>query len=306
MEFFVIILYFVTYILLMNFDFFPAKIFNAISCIDVDKLYNIRLRVNEPINLRYNNQMLFLNELGLTKEYSKGITCLHKDIEEVIYNVTDKSIYAFNSNIVNGFLTTKDGIRIGVAGECVFSNEKVMTIKNISSLNIRIPHLVPNCSEKIFDILIREKKILNTLIISPPGYGKTTLLKDLVLKLNESNYEDILVIDERGEFSSVCGRHVDTIKFCNKLYAFNIALRSMSPKIVITDELCSCDDWRYVKNAINSGVKIIASAHACTLNEITNKSEYINGLFDLYVVLNDYGRPGCIKDIVFKDELKLG
>jgi stage III sporulation protein AA len=152
----------------MDLSFLPKRIFTAISLCDLDKLCELRLRVGFPIILFLDGKKNYLCKNGLTFFENKVIIVEQKDIDEIIRNVTEYSTYAYNEKIKKGYITTKDGIRIGLAGECVFENGKIITIKNFTSLNIRIPHEILGCANIILPYLINNCSILNTLIISPP------------------------------------------------------------------------------------------------------------------------------------------
>ncbi|MBE7081059.1 MAG: hypothetical protein E7372_00675 [Clostridiales bacterium] len=284
----------------MYLSFLPNKYLISLSKIDVDFLYEIRLRTGYPIKVNYSNKNYYLSESGLTSNKIQSLICSQLDIDYVVESITERSIYAFNDRLKDGYITTSEGIRIGIAGECVFNDRKIQTIKNFSSLNIRIPHLIDGCSTKIMPFIYSRENLNSTLIISPPFLGKTTLLKDIIKNLNNLNIGSILVIDERGEFSAVKGENIDNILYSDKNYAFNYAVRSMAPKFVVTDELSTSDDWVCAKNVVNSGVKIIASAHSDSIDKLCQKSFYIKNLFDRYVVLgNDYF--GQAKEIYDKD-----
>ena len=212
-------------------------------------------------------------------------------------------MYAYNECLKKGFLTTRQGVRIGLAGECVYDNDKIITIKNITSLNIRVPHFIENSADKIYKYVL-DKEINSSLIISPPFYGKTTMLKSIVKKLDSEDNYNILVVDERNEFSYIVGANIDSIKFCNKEYAFSYGIRSMSPDVIITDELMGKNDWKSVELAINSGVKVIASCHAENLKQLIDKESFISGLFQRYVVLDSHsGRAGIVYK-VYNGEFK--
>lgn len=288
----------------MNLNFLPSKISNGIKNLSTDKLYEIRIRLDYPIILLYDNNKFYLGKNGITNNKSLAIYCESFDIEHIIKTITEHSIYAFNDKLKQGFLPTKDGLRIGVAGECVFENNQIVTIKNITSLNIRIPHNVLDCSNKLFDYLLDETnflpRIYNSLIISPPTCGKTTILKDLIRKIDLLNYFSILVIDERGELSNVKGQNVDTIKFSNKLFAFKYGIRSLAPNIIITDELSTFDDWKCVQEAVNSGVKVIATCHAESIKDVVQKEYYIKELFDRFFCLKNKGKIGVLSEVYDK------
>lgn len=289
----------------MELSFLPEPYLKAIEKINLDNLYEIRLRKNFPVMVNYDNHQFYLNLNGIREDKDQAIICTVEDLNYIMKSVTEHSIYAFNDRIKEGFITTANGIRIGIAGECVFFEKHIQTIKNISSLNIRIPHKIFGCSNNVFEYIFNSGKVLNTLIISPPAFGKTTLLKDLSEKLSESNIGSILIIDERAEFSDVDGQNIDKIIYSDKFYAFSYGIRSMSPKIIITDELSTSDDWKCVFNASTCGVKVIASCHGSSVDDVAIKNHFIKNVFNLYVVLDGVGKPGQVKGIYDKEFKKI-
>ena len=267
----------------MEFDFLTGEILSAIKKIDSDKLYEIRLRKNFPIIVNYGGKRFYLKENGVFSTRNNALICSEKTIERIIQLITEYSVYAFNDKLKKGFITTKNGIRIGVAGECVYG-DGLVTIKNISSLNIRIPHIIVGASNSFFSKIHDKNCFYNTLILSPPFCGKTTVLKDVAQKINDHFNKSILILDERGEFKQVTGENIDAIVYADKLYGFEYGIRSMSPEIIITDELSSKEDWNCVLLAVRSGIKIIASCHAGGIFDLKNKINFSN-VFDRYVVL---------------------
>ena len=278
----------------MDLDFLPNKIYNAISKLDFDKLYHIRLRVGFAIAIIYNSQKLFLGQNGVTLSTTNAIICNINDINEIVANVTERSLYAFNEKIKQGYISTKNGVRIGLLGECVFDKGQIITIKNIDGLSIRVPHEIVGSANLVIEKVVCNNEVSNSLIISPPGYGKTTILKDLAMQLNYKYKYSILIIDERGEFSNISGENIDVIRYSDKLFAFNYSIRSIAPEIVITDELCTIEDWNAVKYCANCGVKVIASCHGKDINDVKNKDFFIENVFDRYVVLDSKNIPGQV------------
>ena len=149
-----------------------------------------------------------------------------------------------------------------------------------------------------------EKEIMNSLIISPPSFGKTTILKDIIEKYNEKISKPILIIDERGEFADVDGENIDRVVYSNKLYAFTCGIRSMSPSIVFTDEIVTSLDWDCVKSASNCGVKVVASCHGASIEDVVSKPFFCKGIFERYFILESKEYPGILKSVYDKD-LKL-
>ena len=127
-------------------------------------------------------------------------------------------------------------------------------------------------------------------------------MKDLTRNFNNLNLGEILLVDERGEFSSVTGQNIDKISFSTKSYAFNNGIRTLAPKIIITDELGEKNDWDCVNKAIFSGVKVVASCHAYSVDDVSKKPYFIKDAFERYVVLNSKKLIDCVYD---KDFLKL-
>lgn len=287
-------------ITVIDLSFLSLNIKKSLVGADTDTLTELRLRIDYPVFGLFNGKKLYLSESGVTINKKNALVCSKEMITETIENVTEKSLYAFNDRLKQGFITSKNGVRIGVAGDCVFDNGKIITIKNISSLNIRIPHEIKNCSSEIFNKLFL-KEMFNTLIVSPPAKGKTTILKDLARKFNEHVDCSVLIIDERGEFGQISGENIDIIKYSDKNYALNYAIRSMSPQIVITDELQSQDDWKSAEQAATGGIKIIASCHGKNSEDLQNKEFFIKNVFDRYVFLDAEKSAGTLKAICDRD-----
>ena len=283
------------------FSFLPVKIKIILKNIECQFLYELRFRAGFPVTANYKNKRVYLTNNGIDYQDNDAVICTLEDIKQIINVVTEQSLYAFNDRIKQGFITTRCGVRIGIAGDCVIDNGQVTTIKNINSLNIRIPHDIEGCANKLLKYVNSNGKIYSSLLISPPTCGKTTMLKDLIKKLNTNNIGSILVIDERGEFNHIGGVNIDTIRYSDKFYAFNYGIRSLSPSIIITDELSEVNDWKCAESAVNSGVKIIATCHGGEVDDIIKKRHFIKGIFDRYIVLKNDGIPGIIKNVYDKD-----
>lgn len=274
----------------MKLDFLPNNVLIAISQSKYNLLCEIRLRKGQFIKVNNGGDYLYL-----TDKAGKKILCTENDIEETINNVTEFSFYAYNNQIMQGFLSTKHGVRIGVCGEYVL-DDKVRTIKNVTSLNIRIPNAVFGCANYIYEKIFNSK-VYNTLIVSSPGMGKTTVLKDLIRRIDCEKNLNLMVIDDRGEFVSCKGDNVDLSRFGDKSISFINALRSMAPDIVFMDELSDKNDYEVAKKAINCGIKIVASMHANDENDLIKCDYFDVNTFDRYVFLKSGKEKGVVNKI---------
>lgn len=293
----------------------PDYFYSIIKNLPLDKLNEIRIRKGRKIVVIISNRSYFLSNNGLTGNEEKAISCYEGLIEETIKKACENSVYAYNDQIKRGFITFEGGIRIGLGGEGVYDKDNLSTIKNINSLAIRIPHQVNGCSRPLFPYLIREG-FLNTLIVSPPGAGKTTYLRDIICELSKQNYcYNILLADERGEIANCfdgksnfdIGNFCDVLTNTNKSYAFECGIRALRPDIVVTDELSCSSDYNAVEYAKNCGVKVLASIHAKSVEELRSKPNFENVLknkvFDRFVLLSFGSGPGTI-EAVYDENLR--
>lgn len=201
---------------------------------------------------------------------SIGRTVRREDVYGVIERVTSGSLYAYNDYVLEGYLPYK-GLRIGISGEIVREKSKVIQIKEFNSLVIRLPHQVFGCADEVFDEVFDGKSVKNTLIYSPPGYGKTTFLREIARKLSNCGL-GVVVFDYKNEISATSSgvRLMDVGNSCvivnaPRAWAFECAIRNMAPEVVITDEVYSEEEFEAIKRAIKSGVKIIATMHASSI-----------------------------------------
>ncbi|MBQ7227929.1 MAG: Flp pilus assembly complex ATPase component TadA [Clostridia bacterium] len=290
-------------------DILPTAVYDALSTnLNVDKLQEIRLRANSPVKLQYGNKRVYLTENGIGSDLSKAITVSVDDIRNTIVSASERSIYAYNDEIIKGYLSPGDGVRIGVCGEVVGDHGLPIALKNYSSVNIRIPHEIVGCSDGIMRDIV--SNFCRAMIISPPGAGKTTMLRDIARNLSDSsNPLNVLIVDERNEIACMkggapqmnVGKHTDVISCSSKSYAFECAVRSMRPDVIITDEIFGEQDVEIIREAVGCGVGVIASAHAIDVESFTKrpfaKLLMDNRIFERYYFLSDRFGSGHVSTV---------
>lgn len=287
-------------------DILPNYIVVALNDLNLSKINEIRLRNNKPILININGSYFYLTNLGVSKNDNGAIICEKGVIENLLCKVSNNSLYSINDQLLNGFVSYANGIRIGIAGEVVSEKGRLITIKNITSVNIRIPHIINNCSLSAYNYIMKNDSVYSTLILSAPGAGKTTFVRDLVNQISiRNNNISILVADERLEITGnngfILGNNVDVILNSDKKFAFETGIRSLNPDIIVTDEINLANDLIFMEKALTSGVKIIATIHANNINDLKNKKEFLSiiklGLFERYVVLNKRFGPGKLEGV---------
>lgn len=292
-------------------------LYSILSKLNFNKLYEIRMRNGQPITINYGNNYYFINEDGLSNDEREALVCEKDDIEQVIMNASNSSIYAINDQLKQGYVNCNGGIRIGVVGQVVDENKQIITVKNYNAINIRIPHQVEGCSLNVLGYLFKNEEFLNTLIVSPPGVGKTTMLRDICNQISKHSIPlNILVLDERGEIASVSngknqlnvGKFTDVVTGGTKEYGFINGIRSMSPDIICTDELGNKSDYEAVERATTCGIKLLASIHASNVFELKEKSDFkdilTKKIFKRFIVLSNRKGKGTIEG-VFDENFRL-
>ncbi len=258
-----------------------------------DTIRELRLRANKAVYTDIGGTWYYVGQDSLKTNMRGAVVLQDGEIDSILSCACDNSIYAYEDSLVNGYMTMNDGVRIGVAGQVSSSDGAVKCFSNYSSMCIRFPHHIMGCSRCI-DIA----NSCSTLIIGQPASGKTTFLRDLLCRLS-ARY-NCICIDDRGELTQcqMYDNHainVDTLLYGDKTYAINMAVRSLSPHCIVTDEIVP-QQYQCIQQAINSGVHVYASMHgdsiACASVLVEN-----NIHFEQFVVLDSGQIPHLYPNI---------
>ncbi|HWR07417.1 stage III sporulation protein AA [Sporomusa sp.] len=294
-----------------------ARLIMSLPGSQLHKVTEIRIRVNQPLQLVLGNHDITVAEPSQAEGGTQPYRCSGEDLNRTFQLICKNSVYAFEEELRQGYLTINGGHRVGLAGQATTFDGTVKTLKNISSLNIRLAREIPGCADRILPFVKskEQNEVFSTLIISPPRCGKTTILRDLIRQLSTGNPilgiagVQIGLVDERSEIAACqngipsvdLGPRVDVLDACPKANGLLMLIRSMAPQVVATDELGRAEDAAAVREAVCAGVSVIATAHSRTIDELHSRP-YVGELvkenfFERYVILSNRSGPGTVEEI---------
>lgn len=277
--------------------YLPLRLRQAVERVPTDVLANateLRFGVGRTTELFYGCRKL---PLALTRSDTGPLTLDAAECRYFFNMITSYSPYAHARTLEDGFITLPNGCRVGIAGVFQPDSADGVSAYRCSSFSVRIAKDIPNVSRPILPYIIAKDIIRNTLIISPPGYGKTTYLRDIARILNREKKKRVCIVDERMEIAGFYDHHpqfdvgdsTDVVSGCLKSYGMMKALRVLNPEVILTDEIGSREDAQALREIANCGVAVIASAHAQSVEEVQSRPNIAQmlreELFEVFVSL---------------------
>lgn len=299
---------------------FPPTLRSLLGQLRVwDEVEEVRLKAQRPLLLRLTREDFFVSPSGsLVKRPDGAYKVTLDEINRIINAASGASLYAFEEELRSGYLTLHGGHRLGLTGRAVLEKGRIRTLKYISGLNLRVAREVHGAADGVLPYVTTGSplRVCHTLILSPPRAGKTTFLRDLIRQLSDGvpalGFAGFIVglVDERSELAACfqgvpqlrIGARTDVLDACPKAEGIRMMVRAFGPEVVATDEIGRAEDARAVEDAVNAGVKVVATAHAASLEELRIRP-FFRYLFALrvierFVVLERREKPGRVAAVL--------
>ncbi|WP_025691607.1 stage III sporulation protein AA [Paenibacillus zanthoxyli] len=291
---------------------FPEKVKAALSRLPVtllETVEEIRIREGRPLEINYAGTYHFVDAAGrLTLEPEEAYRPDREDSHRMLDLISNHSLYTMEEELRKGFITIPGGHRIGLAGRTVLSGGSVGHLRDIGGFNVRIAREIPGVADRLLPHLLdgSRQRVMHTLILSPPQHGKTTLLRDLARQISAGSKGGregrrpglkVGIVDERSEIAGSrrgipafdIGPRTDVLDGCPKAEGMMMMIRSLSPDVLIADEIGRPEDAEAVTEALHAGITVLAAAHGREVSELALRpglGRLIElGMFERYVIL---------------------
>ncbi|MBQ9157330.1 MAG: stage III sporulation protein AA [Eubacterium sp.] len=279
--------------------FLPGQLARAINQAAAwDRLEEIRIRHNKPVQLISGcldkDKQSKPGSLK-TDTFLTNVIVTDEMLRIIFQKISNYSTYAYKEELREGYITLPGGHRVGICGRMGYGDGGNRRVREVHSFNIRVAHARPGCSDSFFEKLRKGEELMDTLIISPPGYGKTTFLRDIIIHISDGlsgcRGRKISVIDERGEIGCTdLGLRTDTLSFCSKAEGMVMMLRAMGPEVMAADEVGSREDVDAMRLIRSSGCRLLMTAHGKNADDVLKRpilGRYLKeDPFDRYVVID--------------------
>ena len=290
--------------------YMPVNIAELLSKIGSGEWFDVeevRLRCGAPLTVGLWGESCFVTPAGgITNYESDAYTVSSEEVQTAFGRVCENSVYAHLEEIRQGFITIRGGHRVGICGKAVCDGKEIKTFREISSLNFRIAHQLIGLADGIIDKIIDGENVKSTLLIAPPQMGKTTLLRDIIRQVSDRGFK-CGVTDDRGELAAMyrgvpcndIGAQTDVVDGAPKAAAVELLLRTMSPKVIASDEIASEADVEALRVAAGTGVKIIATTHGSSVEEALSRKVlqpmFEDKIFDSAILIRrDFSTPESV------------
>lgn len=288
-------------------DYIPYGLRRFLYGLDFSGINEIYLHIGRPMCVIRSDGMKFVSSKGkLTDNPYEAPKVGAGHISEAMELISKSSVYSIEEEIRDGYITIDGGHRIGICGNAVIRNGKIDFVKEISSLNYRIAREIKGAASGVINFVIKDSTVRNTLIISPPGAGKTTMLRDIVRQVSDRGVR-VCVADERREIAAMhSGRSSFDLGACTSVFSgvpkaagMLMMLRAMSPEVIVTDEIGTSADAAAVSKIINSGAKIMTTIHGFNLEQIQKRRDLKKVLpfFETFITLSRSNGAGTVEDV---------
>lgn len=269
-------------------------------------IQELRLRAGEPVVLSFSSgdRVLCVSRLSAL-HHPDALICHAEQLETCFLRFCEESVYAHEQELRQGFIAVRGGIRVGVAGTAVLDGDRVRSVRQVTSLCIRLPRRHVGCAASLLPLIHSAGAVRSTLLVGEPSSGKTSLLRDIASSLAARRVR-VAVVDERGELGGVDGLGgCDVLRGYPKAVGILQAVRCLAPQVVVFDELGDAAEIAAVSACAHAGVATVASLHGRTPIELAQKSavrELIDcEVFEQWVFLQGRHAPGRWRECVYPE-----